>query len=155
VTDRRETILTALFTALEGVNTTAAPVPLVERNPVNDVAAASDQTRPAIRLYDGDEIPGAAAPRPARRKSPVFCRMQPEIVGFVQDADNGTEINALLARIRAAVWNNDAFLAVLGENDTVAQDSLRVGFNQSESEGGEGAFSLTLAIDYVFNPASP
>jgi hypothetical protein len=81
--------------------------------------------------------------------------MQPEIIGFVRDADNGTEVNALLARIRQAIWNNDTFLAVLGEHDVLTQESLRVGFNQAESDGGEGAFALTLSIDYFFAPASP
>jgi hypothetical protein len=114
MSDRRETILAALFTALQSVSTTADAVGTIERNPVDELPA---DARPAIRMYDGDEVSAPIGPRSTRRKAPVACRMQPEIIGYVRDGANGTEINALLARIRRAVWNNDTFLAVLGEND--------------------------------------
>jgi hypothetical protein len=152
MSDRRETILAALFTALQTVPTTADAVGTIERNPVDELPA---DARPAIRMYDGDEVAAQATPRPAKRKSPVACRAQPEVIGYVQDPANGAAINALLARIRKAIWNNDTFLGVLGENDTITQESLVVGFNAAETGGGEGAFRLTLSIDYVFNPSSP
>jgi hypothetical protein len=152
MSDRRETILAALFTALGTLDTTAAPV-TTERNPVDELAA--DAARPAIRMYDGDEVVSPAAPRPGKRKAQVFCRMQPEIIGFVRDAANGTEINALLSRVRGAIWNNDTFLAALGETDTVTQESFNTGFNAAEGAGGEGVFKLLISIDYSFTPSSP
>jgi hypothetical protein len=150
--DKRETIMAALLTALETVGTDGGGAVPVDRNGDQPLEA---ETRPALRMWDGDEVSSNAAPRPASRLSSVQVTAQPCIALYVtgEGPAAGTAANALLARVRKAVWTNEALRTAIGTDATIGQDSMQ----QDIATGSktEGAYLIHLSIPYQFNPASP
>lgn len=154
--DRRETILAALFAAVQTVSADGSgAMDVIERNRDTPLA---EEVRPALLMFDGNELASNQNPRSGKRKAPQAVRMQPAIYGYVKAAAGSpgnisADVNALIARVRKAVFNNDTFLAALGADDVVSQDSLVLQFTPGATP--EADFEMHLNIDYSFNPASP
>lgn len=151
--DKREDIMAALLDALETVDTDGgATMHTIDRN---GDQALEEEARPAIRMWDGDEVPSNGPPRPASRLGPVQVTAQPCIALYVTGIGPaaGTAANALLARVRKAVWTNEALRTAIGTDAVITQDSMQ----QDIATGSktEGAYILHLSIPYQFNPASP
>lgn len=151
--DKRETVLAALFAALETVHEVGVyQLALVDRNGAEEVPEAK---RPALRMWDGDEVPSGRDDRAAERKAPPKFRAQPAIWGYVRGEKDeiGPALNALLARVRKAYLNNAALITAVGAGGSIGQESLITGLGKSKKV--DGHFGLILNIDYVINPASP
>lgn len=149
--DKRETILDALFAALQTVtDDTGDAIAATERNAT---APLAETDRPALRMWDGDEIPGNVGGRAITRGAPVVVTMQPAIFGYVKadQAAVGTAINLLLARVRKAVFTDAALASAIGSNGTVSQASLNTGLEAGKQV--EGDFGLILEITYTFSPS--
>lgn len=151
--DKREDIMAALLVALQTVSTDGGvAMHTIDRN--GDQALEED-ARPAIRMWDGDEIASNDPPRPGSRLGPVKVIAQPCIALYVTAIGSGagTAANALLARVRKAVWTNEALRTAIGTDAAITQDSMQ----QDLATGSktEGAYILHLSIPYQFNPANP
>jgi len=153
MSDKRETIMAALHTALLTVDTDGGGAMTV--NDRNGAEPIDPEKRPAIRMWDGDEVASTLPPRPAGRLSAVAVTAQPCIALYVtgEAAAAGTAANALLARVRKAIWTNTALQSAIGADAVIGQDSL----TQDIASGSktEGAYVLHLSIPYQFNPSSP
>lgn len=150
--DKRENIMAALKAALDTVASDGGGAVPVERNPSE---ALENETRPAIRMWDGDEVASNLPERPASRLAGVPVTAQPCIALYVEGigAAAGTAANALLARVRKAIWTNDALRTAIGTDAVITQDSMQ----QDIATGSktEGAYIIHLSIPYQFNPQSP
>lgn len=150
---KRETIMAALFAALEGVASDGGgSVPNIDRN---GAVPLDDDERPAIRMWDGDEVSTNRDERPAVRRSNVSVTAQPAIAVYVEGtgAAAGTAANALMARVQKAIWTNAALATAIGTDATITQESLVQDLTPATKT--QAALVLTISIPYQFNPASP
>lgn len=151
--DKRENIMVALLGCLTAVNEDGGTeMAVIDRNGAEPIESG---VRPALRMWDGDEVSDNAGARPATRNGPIRVVAQPCIALYVEGvgAAAGTAANALLARVRKQVWTNEALRTAIGSDPVISQDSL----TQDLATGSktEGAYLIHLSIPYQFNPANP
>ena len=145
----RETILAALFTALQTIPTSTSDEITFERNRVSSI---EEMNLPAIIMWDGDEESQSPGGRALNRGAPIQSKMQPEIWAFVREQNGqniGTTINAMLVRIKAAVFGNAALKAAIGDSGTTVL-SITTGLGRGKTKAGD--VSMTLAITYLDDP---
>lgn len=147
---KRETILAALFAALGKINRTAYSLPLVERNPAAALPAASDETRPALRQFDGDADGRPEDARAGARRGPWRMTMQPAIWGYVSGPPDqvGTLANELFEEVCTIVRTDTELLAALGSSGVIVPTQLTTA--PAKGENVEYDFGLTLSIFYEF-----
>lgn len=149
--DRRETILAAMFTAIQATVADSGETLTFERNRPD---AADPKSFPLVLMYDGDEDAPDPQLRPINRQAVTKLVMQPEVWGYVEAkaSEVGTKLNHLRARVIKAIFTNAAFIAAVG-NEVVTIGPTKTGLGKSKQ--AMSGFGLTLSITYDFNPREP
>lgn len=156
MSDKRETIMAAVFAALQTVASDGGSPSVsssnIDRNGAQDLEV---EQRPALRMWDGDEAGATREVRPVVRKANVSVIAQPAIGIYVEGvgAGAGSAANALLVRVRKAIWNNSTLAAALGADATISQESIVQ--DLAPATKTQATLILTLSIPYEFNPADP
>lgn len=143
--DRREQVIARLVEiagSVEGIEK-------VIRNPASGL---SDDKRPAITIYDGDEE-AASDPvtgRPGR--APRLVAMRPEIYIQLGDLPEnvGTKLNEFRRKMVKAVCTDSTLAAILGANGSVLYDGCATALTRGRQV--EGEISLGFVFVYVLNP---
>lgn len=100
--DRRELILSRLFTVLETLK------PTVVKNVYRNRGEVADEYRPAITMLDADESVGPVAPsgRPQLATPPEVVTMRPEVFILLEGAEpKNEEVGQRLNAIRRKIIN--------------------------------------------------
>ncbi len=140
--DRREQILQRLLEVAAGVITA-----------IRDQDEISERRRPAVAIFDADEIVDEASERqdhPGR--APNLVVMTPEVLILlgVSPESIGTALNALRAKLVQAVLTDAQLIALAGTNGRVryAGCSTHLGHGRSM----EGFMGVQFAFAYVLRP---
>lgn len=147
----RETILAALFTAIQATVEDVGENIYFERNRNSPIEEAKF---PAVLMWDGDESSPDGFTPSIGRNPLIKMEMTPEIWGFVRDdkADIGTALNSLLRRVQRAIYTTDTFQNAVGDLTKVRISSVSTSLGKGKKATGD--FGLQLTIEYQFHPAS-
>jgi hypothetical protein len=143
--DRREAILSRLVEIAGGLDG------IVEaRRNLPDV---SEFRRPAIGIWDGEEIGAETDPTIRPANTPRRIEIRPEI--FILVSADAADLGPTLNRFRAALVKavlTDAPLIALTENGRGAR-YLGCASGLARGRKVEGEMTLRFAIPYILNPA--
>jgi hypothetical protein len=150
MTDRREQVLSALFTLLKAVNNVQAVV----RNR-GELPAA---TRPAVVLLDGDETARDGVPQERGRltAAPNLVDMSPEIYVVMDQREPkneriGEDMNAMRMAILKAIMTDAPLIAILGSNGDIKYSGCAT--DMASGRSMEGQLSLNFTFTYVLKPS--
>jgi len=150
MTDRREQVLSALFTLLQAVDN----VHVVVRNRGELPAAI----RPAVVLLDGDETARDGVPQERGRltAAPNLVDMSPEIYVVMDQREPkneriGEDMNAMRMAILKAITTAAPLIAILGSNGDIKYNGCAT--DMASGRSMEGQLSLRFTFTYVLKPS--
>jgi len=150
MTDRREQVLSALFTVLQSVS----GVKVAVRNR----GELPPAIRPAVVLLDGDETARDGVPQERGRltAAPNLVDMSPEIYVVMDQREPknehiGEDMNAMRMAILKAITTAAPLIAILGSNGDIKYGGCAT--DMASGRSMEGQLSLRFTFTYVLKPS--